>query len=43
MENKCFICDLDKTERNFDKEKFLEHTLIDHNLWNYVYYSYYLK
>ena len=41
--NTCFICSLhrhkfDKTRDGYDK-----HVKVDHNIWNYVYYLYYLK
>jgi len=40
--NKCFICNLERTE--FEKEgiSFESHIQKEHNLWNYLYYIVYL-
>ena len=42
MNNKCFICDLDKIEDNIDIVYFTHHVVVEHNMWNYFYYYFYL-
>jgi hypothetical protein len=43
MKNKCFICGIDRP--TFDKEAdgFENHIERDHQLWNYLFYIYYLQ
>ena len=41
MQNKCYICNLDRPDDDSSGE-FERHIQFDHNLWNYVYYMVYL-
>ncbi len=38
----CFICQLSKDESMNQKIDFKQHTLVDHKMWNYVYFLTYL-
>ena len=39
----CIVCNLDKTRFNSSKVNFRGHIAITHNIWNYFYYSEYIK
>ena len=43
MQNKCFICDIDRWKLDKDGKGFFHHIQYNHHLWNYVYYLYMLK
>lgn len=43
MTTVCFICSLDKMTYDKTSEGFEHHVTVDHNLWNYLYYIYFLK
>ena len=42
-ENVCFACSLPKNEIEKTVQGFEYHTTVDHNIWNYLYFIYYLK
>lgn len=42
-ENVCFICSLPRPEIEKTLEGFDYHVQEDHNIWNYLYFMYYLK
>jgi hypothetical protein len=43
MTTVCFICSLDKTTYDKTSEGYEHHVTVDHYVWNYLYYIYFLK
>lgn len=43
MENRCFICGIERYTFDRQAEGFENHISKDHNLWHYLYFIMYLK
>lgn len=43
MENRCFICGIERYTFDRQAEGFENHITKDHNLWHYLYFIMYLK
>lgn len=43
IKNKCFICGLDRAIFDKNADGFGNHQSRDHNMWNYIFYIFYLK
>ena len=39
----CFVCSLDKVTYDKTSEGFEHHVMVDHNLWHYLFYVYFLR
>jgi len=43
LEEKCFVCGIDDSRFLEVKKSFETHVSVEHEIWNYLYYLFYLK